>query len=173
MGYASRMILVRLLLMVLLLAGCRRSEPVPPPRREMTPLPGVERPLPPLTQLTGRYQGVAGAAASRLCIIAGKRTARFGLVIGGTNAVSCSGSGTLSRRRGGLRLAMSGDSPCAWLAGIEGRSLVFPAVVPAGCRYYCGAGASLAGARLTQVGHGAADALRAKDLVGDPLCADQ
>lgn len=161
-----------LLMTALLLGGCCRSEPAPPARHEIKPQPPVKPQPALLTRLTGRYQDAASAGAGRLCIIEGKRTVRFGIVIGGGSAPSCSGSGTVSRRRNGLRLAMSGDSPCAWRVGIEGDTLIFPADMPPGCRYYCGAGATLAGVRLRQIGTGSREAMKAKDLVGDPLCAD-
>jgi hypothetical protein len=72
-----------------------------------------------------------------------------------------------------LKLAMAGDSACTIEAAISGKTVKLPKEVPAGCSYYCGARASLAGTELTQTGTGKNDALKAKDLVGEPLCGPE
>ena len=123
-------------------------------------------PAPRITELSGRYQ--AARSASRLCIV----DSRFALVIGNSAGATCSGSGRVAREADGIRFAMQGDSVCSFLARTAGRSLVFPASVPASCGYYCSAGAALAGVRFTQVGVGRLQAMKAKDLVGGTLCGD-
>jgi hypothetical protein len=86
---------------------------------------------------------------------------------------SCSGAGTLDRVGDKLRLAMAGDSACTIEATISGNTVRLPERTPEGCAYYCGARAKLGGAELTQTGTTEADAMKAKDLVGDPLCATE
>ncbi|HWT12632.1 MAG TPA: hypothetical protein VN231_07755 [Allosphingosinicella sp.] len=121
--------------------------------------------------LTGLYEGGAGPRRNQLCIVdRAAGDARFGLVLWGRSDSSCSGAGAAVREGALLRLAMEGDGSCEVAAAIEGGRVVFPAVVPAGCSYYCGGGATLAGAAFDKVGGTAEDALRASDLVGDPLC---
>ena len=120
-----------------------------------------------LTEITGRYE--ASRAASRLCIV----DSRFGLVIRGAGADNCSGSGRVAREADSIRFTMQGDSACSFVARTSGRSLVFPAAVPASCGYYCGPGAALTGVRLMQVGVGRAQAMKTKDLAGGPLCGDE
>jgi hypothetical protein len=109
-----------------------------------------------------------------MCVVEGKGgEARFGLVVWGGNMHSCSGAGTLDRVGDKLRLAMAGDSACTIEATISGNTVRLPERTPEGCAYYCGARASLGGAELTQTGTTEADAMKAKDLVGDPLCATE
>jgi hypothetical protein len=121
--------------------------------------------------LTGLYEGGAAPAASQLCILEGQGgQARFGLVAR-TARGSCSGAGDAVRGPGRLTLVMSGDSACRIEAGVDDLRVVFPPTVQAGCAYYCAPGATMAGAVLDKTGGTRDDAMRARDLVGDPLCA--
>ena len=122
--------------------------------------------------LTGLYEGSAGEQTNQLCIIdRGSGDARFGLVVWGANMHSCSGSGAAVREGGVLRLTMAGDETCAIDAVIAGDTITLPAAVPDGCAYYCGARARLGGQVFQRKGATAEDAMQAKDLVGEPLCA--
>jgi hypothetical protein len=124
-----------------------------------------------IATLTGLYEGGSAAQPNRMCIVEGKGDEqRFGLVVWGGNLHSCSGSGTVTREGGKLRLAMAGDSACTIEATISGKTVKLPEAVPAGCSYYCGARATLGGAELTQKGTTKAAAMEAKDLVGESLC---
>jgi hypothetical protein len=121
--------------------------------------------------LTGLYESGQGPQRSQLCMIErGAGGTRFGLVLRGAADASCSGAGTASRRGALVRLTMEGDQPCVVEARLEGGRLVFPASLPSGCAYYCGGSATMAGAAFAKVGGTEQDALRALDLVGDPLC---
>ena len=134
-----------------------------------------QRPAEPprLGTLVGLYEG-GGTPRNQMCVVEGKGgEARFGLVVWGGNMHSCSGAGTLAKDDGKLRLAMAGDSACTIEATISGKTVRLPEKTPAGCAYYCGARASLGGAELTQTGTTQSDAMKAKDLVGDPLCATE
>lgn len=120
--------------------------------------------------LTGLYESGAKGRPDQLCMIDEAKGARFGLVVWGAGLNSCSGTGTAERKGEGLRLRMTGDETCAIDARLEGGTVILPASIPEGCAYYCGSGASLANARFTRSGSSLADAARARDLVGDPLC---
>jgi hypothetical protein len=127
-----------------------------------------------IAALTGLYEGSRGGPTDQLCMVGkGPDEARFGLVVWGGNLHSCSGSGRAIRRGDRLILTMAGDSPCEVQARISGETIAFPETVPEGCAYYCGARARLAGAAFTRKGATSEDAMKAKDLVGDPLCGDQ
>ena len=121
--------------------------------------------------LTGLYEARGeGRQGSAICMIAREpENASFGLVIA-TPSGSCSGSGEASRTGERLRLTMAGEGDCAIDAQVEGTEVSFPAAVPGGCAYYCGPGASLAGERFEKSGGTIAEAMRATDLAGDPLC---
>lgn len=152
-----------LILALLLGGGCRRS---PEPTTIDQP-PGEPRAEPDrLVELTGLYETPGGA--SRMCIV----ETRFGIVVRGEGAATCSGSGSgrAERETAGIRFTMQGDSACSFVAEVSGRSLLFPATIPTGCGYYCGDGATLARVRLTQIGTGRTEVMKATDLAGEPLC---
>ena len=120
--------------------------------------------------LTGLFES-GGDRPDQLCIVdAAPGNSRFGLVVHGEGLLSCSGSGQAVRAGTALRLRMEGDEACEIEASVEGATIALPQQIPAGCAYYCAPGASLAGARFTRSGGSAADALKATDLAGDPLC---
>lgn len=156
----------------LLAAGCggagdrSAGEPVDIPE------PAANRVAPVQTEtLTGRYAGAADRAGDRMCIVEGAGgQARFGLVVGSPDGI-CSGSGRAVRGAGQLTLEMAGDSACRIVAGIDDGRVVFPPTVQGGCSYYCAHGATMAGALFDKVGGTREDAMQARDLVGDPLCA--
>ena len=147
---------------LLLLAGCDTAED---PAGIASAKEAVQT-----ANLTGLYEG-AGAPPSQLCILdRGMGNARFGLVARDAQGRSCSGAGAAVREGGLLRLTMTGDEPCEIEAAIAGGRLVFPAALPPGCDYYCGPEAVMAGAGFAKIGGTAGDAMRARDLIGDPLC---
>jgi hypothetical protein len=124
-----------------------------------------------VTTLTGLYEGGQASPRNQLCLVENSPTdTRFGLVVWGDAQHSCSGSGTVERQGDDLRLRMTGDESCVIEARIEGNSVVLPENLPQGCAYYCGARARMTGVRFTQAGTGRDEAIKAKDLVGDPLC---
>lgn len=122
-------------------------------------------------ELTGLYESGTGTPRNQLCMVVNSPTdTRFGLVVWGAGQHSCSGSGSAERAGDRLRLRMAGDAACVIDARIDGGSVVLPDSIPDGCAYYCGARATMTGARFAQVGMGRDEAIKAKDLVGDPIC---
>jgi hypothetical protein len=122
--------------------------------------------------LTGLYEGGEAPRRNQMCMIEREgRGTSFGFVTWGSGDMNCSGSGTATREGNVLRLRLDGDESCALEARIEGRRVTLPTNIPAECQaYYCGSGAQISGAAFDKVGGGEPDALRAVDLVGDPLC---
>jgi hypothetical protein len=127
----------------------------------------------PITTLVGLYEGGSSQLPHQMCVVDRKGEQRFGLIVWGTGDHNCAGSGTVTRSGDRLRLAMAGDSQCSIEATISGSTVKLPASVQEGCAYYCGKRASFGGAELTQRGKTKEDAMRAKDLVGDPLCQSE
>ena len=124
------------------------------------------------TDLTGLDEKTSGETANQLGMISkGPDKARFGLVVWGSNLHSCSGAGEAVRTGDRLVLTMTGDSACRIEARLSDNIVTFASPPPAGCSYYCGARARLDGASFTRVGASKDDALKAKDLAGDSLCA--
>ncbi|HEY0445847.1 MAG TPA: hypothetical protein VGD19_05270 [Allosphingosinicella sp.] len=165
----------RLLIALVLLTGCSgdgEGEGEGNQARSAAPAAGGKSPAGGgrLTSLTGLYEGGEVSPPNQLCVVEGGGEPRFGLVVWGSNLHSCSGSGTASRSGDRLRLRMTGDEACTIDAAISGTTIVLPSAVPDGCAYYCGERATMNGAQFTQKGDTAADAAKARDLVGDPLC---
>jgi hypothetical protein len=118
--------------------------------------------------LAGLYEGGSAARRDQLCIVErGGGTNQFGLIVWGSNDHSCMGAGEAVRQGERLVLRMAGDSTCEIEARMAGGAVSLPAKVPEGCAYYCGARARFEARTLTRTGD---DALKARDLVGDPLC---
>jgi hypothetical protein len=122
------------------------------------------------SDLIGLYEAGPRNRPNQLCIVQRGDTPQFGLIVWGENMRSCSGAGTAQRGGDRLILTMTGDSACRIEARLAGGAVTLPDKVPEGCAYYCGAGARLEGVTLRQTGTTAADAARARDLAGDPLC---
>ncbi len=167
-----------LLLPLLLLGACRAQEGMSNNAAGATPgaAPagpgGSGTPAAPVqtATLTGLYESGTPPQRSQMCMVEQGGSARFGLVSWSAPGESCSGAGTAVRSGNALRLTMQGDEPCTIEARIEGTRVTFPANLPAGCAYYCSRGARLAGASFDKTGGTEADAARAEDLIGDPLC---
>jgi hypothetical protein len=159
------------LILLTLLASCSR-EPESGNGQAVHREPRPQRTLGHLRELTGLYVSGDRRAQSRLCIIQRRRSADFGLVIRGPGASSCSGSGKVRRIGRRLRFTMAGESRCTLNATIDHLSIVMPATAPRGCAYYCGSPARLTNVRLTRNGSTKDAAMRAKDLVGEPLCSE-
>lgn len=121
--------------------------------------------------LTGLYESGTGPRRNQMCMVEREgRPATFGFVVWGPGETSCSGSGPATREGDRLTLRLDGDESCALAAQTDGRRVTLPARIPEACSYYCGEGARMAGATFDKVGGSQADAMRAEDLVGDPLC---
>jgi hypothetical protein len=118
--------------------------------------------------LAGLYEGGTAPQRDQLCMVErGGEASQFGLIVWGTNDHSCMGAGEAVRQGERLLLRMAGDSACEIEARIVDGAVTLPSNVPEGCSYYCGARARFAARTLTRTGD---DALKARDLVGDPLC---
>ncbi len=162
------------LLLLLLLSACGRGDE--PANDQAAPVAAEKRgtapaPAPATTEsLAGLYEGGSGPQKNQLCIVGKGESGRFGLLVWGGNLHSCSGAGDAVRKDGQLSLRMTGDETCTIDAAIDGDTVTLPATLPSGCAYYCGARATLSGARFTRTGSTEADARKATDIAGDPLC---
>jgi hypothetical protein len=159
----------------LLLAACDRSDApadrgnAAAPAAAARPAAGPAAPAPD-ARLTGLYEGGAGEQKNQMCIVEKGGEAQFGLLVWGGNLHSCSGAGRAVRSGDRLSLSMTGDETCTIEASLKDGTITLPATLPAGCAYYCGARASLANATFTRAGTTQADARKATDIAGDPLC---
>lgn len=120
--------------------------------------------------LVGLYESGSGDQKNQLCMVDKGKGTQFGLIVWGSDLHSCSGAGSAIRSGDRLTLNMAGDSSCSIDATIADGTITLPDAVPEGCAYYCGARATMTGTRFTRIGATAADAARARDLAGDPLC---
>lgn len=153
-----------ILLLVPLLATCGRGD------GNETASPNSPEPIQ-IARLTGLYEARGGGEQrSRMCmvsVVAGGTS--FGIVTEASGG-SCGGAGEAVREGNVLRLTMGGDEKCVIEAQIAGREVTFPSSLAEGCAYYCGPGATLAGATFEKTGGTKEEAMRAMDLAGDPLC---
>ena len=152
----------RVLIALLLVAGCSDGDQ---PADESAVAGGIDT-----TTLAGLYEGGDAARPNQMCIFSEGEVDRFGIVVWGADMHSCSGAGEAVREGASLRLAMAGDESCTIEATIVDGKVTLPTTVPEGCSYYCGAKAQLGSASFAKVGDTAEDALKARDLVGEPLC---
>ena len=122
--------------------------------------------------LTGHYEARAdGAQRARMCMISDPSgLASFGIITETRDGGGCGGAGKAVREANVLRLTMAGEGDCVIKGTIARTQVRFPQGLAKGCSYYCAPGASLAGAIFEKTGGTAADARRAVDLAGDPLC---
>ena len=166
-----------LLLLFLLLAACGRDDPASDnraapgpggpaaskaPSSDSSPAGGIG--------LAGLYEGGSGVQKNQMCIVEKGGEAQFGLLVWGGNLHSCSGAGRAVRKGDRLTLTMTGDETCSIEASFKDGAVTLPDQLPLGCAYYCGARASMTGASFTKSGSSAADARKATDIAGDPLC---
>ena len=104
----------------------------------------------------------SGPGRNQLCLKG--RRAGFVVYASGDDT-NCSVRGTFKRGDSQLVIAPDGDSECRIQAGEQDSSLALGPVPPA-CAYYCGPGASFAGATFDMI-----PASRpVTDFAGDPLC---
>ncbi len=122
------------------------------------------------TRLAGLYEGGSGTQKNQMCIVEKGGEAQFGLLVWGGNEHSCSGAGRALRKGERLTLTMTGDETCTIDATLRDGVVTLPESLPLGCAYYCGARASFAGASFRKSGSSEADAKKATDIAGDPLC---
>ncbi|HEY0131984.1 MAG TPA: hypothetical protein VGB57_11325 [Allosphingosinicella sp.] len=168
----------KILPLLLLLAACGRddapagNQAAPESGGPAASKPGSSASSPASAQarLTGLYEGGAGAQKNQMCIVEKGNDTEFGLVVWGGNMHSCSGAGRAVRRGERLTLTMTGDETCTIDATLRDGIVQLPDSLPLGCAYYCGARASLAGARFSRTGSSEADSKKARDIAGDPLC---
>jgi hypothetical protein len=168
----------KILLLLFLLAGCGRDDPAADnraaPAGSAGPAAAGDPPGSPpkaaASRLTGLYEGGSGNQKNQMCIVEKGREAQFGLLVWGGNLHSCSGAGRAVRSGDRLTLTMTGDETCTIDATLKDGNVTLPATLPLGCSYYCGARASMAGARFAKSGSSDADVRKAKDIAGDPLC---
>ncbi|HEX8063209.1 MAG TPA: hypothetical protein VF535_08325 [Allosphingosinicella sp.] len=164
-----------LLIPLLLLAACGRGDPAAsnqsapagPAGRESSSGPPADSPGGSAIRLAGLYEGGSGPQKDQMCIVEKGGETQFGLLVWGGNLHSCSGAGRAVRKGDRLTLTMTGDETCAIDATLKDGVVSLPAKLPLGCAYYCGARASLEGARFTRSGD---DVKKAADIAGDPLC---
>lgn len=157
-AFADRAMRKTMLPLMFLLAACDGEEAEPVAEVQTATIEGLYQAAGPEMQ------------PSRMCILSQPTgTASFALVVRNAGG-SCSGAGDAVREGDVLRLTMAGSQPCTIAATVEGRQVAFPSVLPESCAYYCSPGSALTGTAFEKTGGTSADAMRALDPVGDPLC---
>ncbi|MDT9597887.1 hypothetical protein [Sphingosinicella rhizophila] len=160
------------LIALIMLAGCGSSEQPSNNFSAAAGGVGAENRIVADLGLTGLYESGSVKQPNQLCIVdTDKGPAQFGLVVWGGNLHNCSGAGEAVRDGQRLRLTMAGDQACEIEATMKHGAITLSDTIPDGCSYYCGARARMDGATFMKKGGTVEDAMKAKDLVGEPLCA--
>lgn len=150
-----------LILLPMLLAAC--SEPAQdagPPMASNSPVGLYER------------SGVPDRP-SRICIAGQGAAMRFGVNTSYEGPQSCTAKGTVRQAGASLTLLIDGNPACSLKATATATGLSLDSAEGPECAYYCGTNTGFdPGAQnaFAKVGSTEADARRAVDLVGDPLC---
>ena len=123
------------------------------------------------TSLVGLYEraGVPGRP-SRICIGGAPGAERFGISTSYEGPQSCTAMGRVRRERSKLTLLIDGDPACSLSATVTGAGVTLDDASGPECPYYCGADTRFDPGPFAKVGSTAADARRAVDVAGEPLC---
>lgn len=154
---------MRVLVALLLLAGCSDAAPVV--RNESASLEraaiarGVVRDPATVTP-TGLY----AREGDRLCMT----DKRIGVFIDYGDGIGCSGRGGFARKSNGLQIELGRD--CTFEAAYDGDRVRFPGALPAGCERLCTRRASLAGLDIDRLSDSASEAAALRDPAGRALC---
>lgn len=153
------------LVLMLLLAGCGRGEPVAG---------DLNNPLEAAARDRGVVQtsraGPAGVFEHRhelgrdaLCVVPGQGNSyRFALTAAYGPGLVCQGTGTLTNDDGAWTLRFAGKSGCNVTVQEAGDELRLPGALPAECAALCPSRASISGLRLPRVSWDGQDAVRAR-----------
>lgn len=146
-----------LIFLPMLLIGCSEPEP--------------SRPTSGASPIVGLYEraGVPDRP-SRICIVGQGAQTRFGLNASYEGPESCTAKGRVQSTGPVLTFAIDGDPACRLAATKTATGLLLNAPEGRECAYYCGRNTGLDAGPFEKVGDTEADARKAVDLVGEPLC---
>jgi hypothetical protein len=159
------------LLLPLLLSACSGAGDSPQQQAQAQDLESaaIERGLvrdPKDSEVAGLYV----RDTDRVCIVQEGMDYRIGAFVDYGDGITCSGTGTLSRAGGTLRVALGGEG-CGFDARFDGEKIAFPGELPDGCKALCSGRASFAGLEVTRMSESAAEAAAMRDASGKRLCA--
>ncbi len=156
-----------LLVMVsMLLAGCRDDVTIAPVIDENNPIEAAARDANLVTDAgatapTGLFERRHAAGTDSICFLPDGDSGnyRFALRASFGTTLTCEGAG--SARHNGEKIAFDfADGGCAFTATYDGNSVRLPGTVPVGCAAYCGPRASMSGVAVERVGWNESDARR-------------
>ncbi|NIJ18432.1 hypothetical protein FHS95_000101 [Sphingomonas naasensis] len=120
------------------------------------------------SDLTGLY----ARDTDRICIVRTGSTYRIGAYVDYGDRITCSGSGTVERDGGRLRIALGKDGGCRFDAQYDGDHIKFPGVLPDACKPLCARRASFTGLEVTRLSESGAEAAAMRDAAGRRLCGE-
>jgi len=107
---------------------------------------------------------------SRICVTANGTEHRFGLKSSYEGPESCMAKGSVRQAGSELTLSIDGDPACSFSATVTETGLTLREPRGPECSYYCGTNTGLDGGPFEKVGATEADARKATDIAGEPLC---
>lgn len=157
--------------LLLLLGACHGAPPENAAVPEDLEKAAIERGMvrdPADTDIAGLYS----RDTDRVCIVPDGQGYKIGAFVDYGDKITCSGSGTVTRVGGKLRIELgSGDNGCGFDAKFDGDKIYFPGNVPDSCARLCARRASYAGLEVTRMSESAAEAGAMRDSSGRQLCA--
>jgi hypothetical protein len=157
--------------LVLLLAACsggKRGDNVQAPQDLESA--AIERGLvrdPDDSDLTGLY----ARDTDRICVVRTGSAYRIGAYVDYGDRITCSGTGTVERSGGTLRIALGNDG-CSFDAAYDGDRIKFPGVLPDACKKLCARRAAFTGLEAARLSESAAEAAAMRDAGGRRLCGE-
>ena len=147
------------LLLIFALAGCSEAADRPAAADRRT------------ASVVGLYEraGVPDRP-SQICVSADEEQLRFGLRSSYEGPENCMMKGRVEQAGSALRLRIDGDPACSVSGTITATGLTLAQPQGAECSYYCGRNTDLDGGDFAKVGGTEADARKAVDIAGEPLC---
>jgi len=120
------------------------------------------------SDLTGLY----ARDTDRICIVRTGSAYKIGAYVDYGERITCSGSGSVERDGGTLRIALGKDGACRFEAQYDGEHIKFPGVLPDACKSLCARRASFTGLEVARLSESGAEAAAMRDAGGRRLCGD-
>lgn len=157
---------MRVLAILLLLAGCGQSEQAPDTPGARLEAAAIARGLVP-DPTGGSLTGVWASEADRVCIVPSGAEMRLGVSIDYGEGQSCAASGSLRRDGDQLRVELR---DCRFDASFDGERIVFPPELPAVCQRLCTGRASLSALSVERLSESASEAATMRASGGQRPC---
>jgi len=151
----------RVLLLALMLGGCRREPTTAVADSAGARLEAAAETAGIVPDPNAPLQGSWARDTDRVCVVGTEKTARIGVSVDYGEDQACAASGTVERSGEALKLAR-----------FDGDRIVFPAEVPEACETLCTGRASLAALTVDRLSESRSEAATLRSTKGKLLCGN-